>query len=184
MGAEYLRHRVYVDVLAGELWIAEDAAGELYFPIRPTCAALELDSVPALQRIKADTRLSGGLYKIRLPSGRGEQEQQCLASTEYAWWLALIDPRRFSPERRPLLEERQRVLMRLAKDIMLQRGAMPRITPARPSTPSAAAGAGAPFDVRGQLEQYFRCLKCGAPHIAVLDGAGWHVHLGVELGED
>jgi hypothetical protein len=46
---------------------------------------------------------------------------QCLQSDEYTWWLALIDPRRFKVERQSLLEQRQRVLMRLAKEIMLKR---------------------------------------------------------------
>src|SRR5689334_16132108 len=169
----YVRHRVYVDVLAGEMWIAEDADGELYFPLRPSCAALELDSTTALETVKADTRLRPGLRRIKLPTAGGEQMQQCLASTEYAWWLALIDPRRFKPERRPALEERQRVLMRLAKEIMLQRGSIPRIAPALPATPAPA------LDVRGEIEAHWRCLKCGAPHVAVLDGAGWHLHLGV-----
>jgi hypothetical protein len=121
-GDTYIRHRVYVDVIASELWVAEDAIGELYFPIRSTCAALELDSTTALETIKVDSRLVPGLRGIRLPTPpRGEREVQCLRSDEYTWWLALIDPRRFKPERRSLLEERQRVLMRLAKEIMLKR---------------------------------------------------------------
>lgn len=180
--AEYVRHRVYVDVLAGELWIAEDADGELYLPIRPTCAALDLDSIPTLQRIKADSRLASGLRKIRLPSGRGDQEQQCLASTEYAWWLALIDPRRFSPVRRDLLAERQRVLMGLAKEIMLKRQQLRTIPPGGKPSPVAPQFIQAPAtDVRGQMEGTFHCLRCGAPHLLVIDGAGWHLHLGVEV---
>ena len=117
-----MRHRVFVDVLGEELWVAEDAEGELYFPVRPTCKALDLDSTTALATIKADSRLNGGMVKIRLPTdGRGDQEQQCLRSLEYGWWLALIDPRRFAEEKRGELEKRQRVLMQLARDIMLKR---------------------------------------------------------------
>ena len=112
----YIRHRVYVDVLATDLWVAEDQVGELYFPIRATCGSLELDSTTALETIKADSRLFPGLRAIRLPTPpRGEREVQCLRSDEYTWWLALIDPRRFKPDRRTLLEERQRVLMRLQR---------------------------------------------------------------------
>src|SRR5689334_276993 len=115
--AQYVRHHPYVEVIGGYLWVAEDAAGELYFPVRPTCEALEIGSQTALERIREDSRLSPGLRAIKLPTAGGEQEQQCLASTEYAWWLALIDPRRFKAERHALLMERQRVLMSLAKEI-------------------------------------------------------------------
>src|SRR5215469_15860598 len=118
----YVRHRVYVDVIASELWVAEDAEGELYVPVRQTCSSLDLDSTTSLETIKADSRLAPGLRSIRLPTPpKGEREVQCLRSDEYTWWLALIDPRRFKPDRRPLLEARQRVLMRLAKEIMLKR---------------------------------------------------------------
>jgi hypothetical protein len=170
----YVRHRVYVDVLAGDLWIAEDLEGELYFPLRPTCAALDLDSPTALATIKADSRLQPGLRHIKLPTAGGDQAQQCLASTEYSWWLALIDPRRFLADRRPLLQERQRVLMRLAKEILLQRGQVYRI-------PANGAGSAVQAEATGSVETHFRCLKCGAPHIAVIDGTGWHIHLGVDV---
>jgi hypothetical protein len=33
----------------------------------------------------------------------------------------------------------------------------------------------------GQLEGDFQCLKCGAPHHLIIDGAGWHLHLGIEM---
>jgi len=171
----YVRHRVYVDVIASELWVAEDADGELYFPIRPTCGSLELDSTTALETIKADSRLAPGLRGIRLPTPpRGEHEMQCLRSDEYTWWLALIDPRRFKPERRPLLEERQRVLMRLAKEIMLKRTEL-RMLPSPRSTPSDE------IIGHGRLEGDFRCLRCGAPMHLSIDGTGWHLHLGVEV---
>jgi P22_AR N-terminal domain len=154
-GDTFVRHRVYVDVIANELWVAEDAAGELYFPIRPTCASLELDSTTALETIKADSRLAPGLRSIRLPTPpRGEREVQCLRSDEFTWWLALIDPRRFKPERRPLLEERQRVLMRLAKEIMLKRTELRML-------PGQHAAVSEDILGHGRLEGDFRCLRCG-----------------------
>jgi hypothetical protein len=174
-GDTYVRHRVYVDVLANELWVAEDAAGELYFPIRATCASLELDSTTSLETIKADSRLVPGLRSIRLPTPpKGEREVQCLRSDEFTWWLALLDPRRFKSERRPLLEERQRVLMRLAKEIMLKRTAL-RMFPGQHTV--------ARDDIlgNGRLEGDFRCLRCGAPLHLTIDGTGWHLHLGVEV---
>lgn len=172
---EYIRHHVYVDVVGGYMWIAEDDAGELYFPVRPSCAALEVDSTTALETIKADSRLNTGLRKIRLPTEkRGEQEQQCLASTEYSWWLALIDPRRFAEERRPLLQERQRVLMSLSREVMLRQRDLRSLA-------RAARRAGTIETSGDGLEGRMRCQKCGAPHTIVIDGAGWHVHMGVEV---
>jgi hypothetical protein len=177
MGAthNHIRHRVYVDVLAHDLWVAEDQEGELYFPIRATCASLELDSTTALETIKADSRLYPGLRAIRLPTPpRGEREVQCLRSDEYTWWLALIDPRRFKDERRSLLEERQRVLMRLAKEIMLRRVEIQMLPKQRTDQPRDVESA-------GRLEGDFRCLRCGAPLHVTIDGSGWHLHLGVEI---
>ena len=174
-GGAFVRHRVYVDVIANELWVAEDAEGELYFPIRATCATLELDSTTALETVKADSRLVPGLRSIRLPTPpKGEREVQCLRSDEFTWWLALIDPRRFKPERRSLLEERQRVLMRLAKEIMLKRTELRMIPGQHIASSEVILG-------HGSLEGDFRCLRCGAPMHLTIDGASWHLHLGLEV---
>jgi hypothetical protein len=175
----YLRHHVFVEVLDDYLWIAEDESGELWFPVRPSCNALEIDSPTAIATIKEDSRLVDGLREIKLPSAGGDQTQQCLRSDEYAWWLALFDPRRFKdPVKRQRLQERQRILMRLAKDIMLQRQNLrPLIkqdtSPQRPAKWSGTATS------HGQMEGSFDCLSCGAPHFFVIDGNGWHLYLGV-----
>lgn len=169
---QYVRHHVFVEVLDDYLWIAEDYTEELYFPVRPSCAALEIDSTTALETIKVDSRLAPGLRRIKLPTPGGEQFQQCLRSDEYAWWLALIDPRRFKRERRQLLEERQRVLMRLSKEIMLKRYELKSLPKSRGAQSAVVAST-------GQMEAMFHCLNCGAPHLLVIDGAGWHVHLGI-----
>lgn len=177
MGKEetFVRHRVYVDVIANELWVAEDAEGELYFPVRPTCTSLELDSTTALETIKGDSRLAPGLRSIRLPTPpKGERVVQCLRSDEFTWWLALIDPRRFKSERRPLLEERQRVLMRLSKEIMLKRQELRML-------PGQHVAVSTDIQGNGRLEGDFRCLRCGAPMHLTIDGSGWHLHLGVQV---
>ena len=100
--------------------------GELYLPLRPTCSTLEIDSTTSLETIKADSRLAPGLRAIKRPTSGGEQRLQRLRSTVYSWWLALIDPRKFKQERRANLIERQRVLMNLARDIMLKRQELAR----------------------------------------------------------
>jgi len=170
----YVRHHVYVEVLDDYLWVAEDRAGELYFPLRATCTALDLDSTTALETIKADSRLAPGLFPIRLPTPtRGEREQQCLRSDEYTWWLALLDPRRFRPQRRELIEERQRVLMRLAKEIMLARSQLRRI-------PHRNADDAQPIAMAGNLRGDAHCPHCGGPVLVTYDGVGWRLHAGVE----
>lgn len=169
-GEQYVRHHVYVEVLDDYLWVAEDYQGNLYLPVRPTCAALELDSQTSIATIKADSRLAPGLFRIRLPSGGGDQLQQCLRSEEYSWWLMIVDPRRFKPERRALLAERQRVLMHLASDIVLKRRELKAL-------PQQRLPQSADIPVSGQTEGVLHCLNCGAPHLIVIDGTGWHAHL-------
>ncbi|HEX2348901.1 MAG TPA: phage antirepressor N-terminal domain-containing protein [Ktedonobacterales bacterium] len=175
-GERYVRHHVSVDVLDDYLWVAEDYQGNLYLPVRPICAALELDSATSIDTIKADSRLAPGLVRIQLPSAGGDQLQQCLRSEEYGWWLMIVDPCRFKPERRVPLAGRQRVLMRLAKDIVLKHSALKALPQQRmPQT--------ADIPVSGQAEGVLHCLNCGAPHLIVIDGTGWHAPLSTTWSE-
>jgi hypothetical protein len=183
---KYVRHHVFVDVLESWLWVAEDSDGDLYFPVNASCDALEMEARAAHDMIRRDNRIKPGVRSIRLPTAGGEQVQQCLRSPEYAWWLALIDPpRSATSEKRAILIERQRVLMGLAREIMV-RGRELDVLPSmsqRQATRSQASEA--PREVSaeasGAMEGHFRCLRCGAPHAFVIDGAGWHLHLGIEV---
>lgn len=183
----YIRHHIYVEILASWLWVAEDSEGELYFPLNASCEALEVETRAAHDLIRRDTRIQPGVCEIRLPTAGGEQVQKCLRSTEYAWWLALVDPpRSAAPEQRALLIERQRVLMGLARDILL-RGRELDVLPSfsrRQVTSTQFAPASLNMTdtaVTGAIEANFRCLICGAPHVMVIDGKGWHLHVGVEV---
>ena len=171
----YARHKAYLDVLEGELWLAEDSEGRLYFPIKPSCGYLGIGYDSALDTIKADSRLAPGLRQIKLPTPGGPQVQQCLRKLEYTWWLSLLDPRRFKEERRERIRERQRVLMDFAEDVILSQSKLEQLTRWRQSRQPAAA------EVHSSVEAHFSCLKCGAPHVAVIDGSGWHLHLGVPV---
>lgn len=173
----YARHKAYLDVLDGELWLAEDADGKLYFPVKPSCVYLGIDFDTSLDTIKADSRLVTGLRPIKLPTAGGPQVQQCLRKLEYTWWLSLLDPRRFREERRPKIVERQRILMEFAEDVILSQAKLDKLAQWRAYQRRQAEEA----QSGGQVEAHFRCLKCGAPHVAVIDGAGWHLHLGVEV---
>ncbi|HEV2459220.1 MAG TPA: phage antirepressor N-terminal domain-containing protein [Ktedonobacterales bacterium] len=176
----YVRHKAYLDVLDAELWLAEDADGRLYFPLKVSCGCLGIDFDTSLDTIKADSRLAPGLRTIKLPTAGGPQPQQCLRKLEYTWWLSLLDPRRFREERRAKIAERQRILMEFAEAAMLGAGKLAEVTRwrERRQTPQARS---AQADMRGPLEGTFHCLRCGAPHLLVIDGAGWHLHLGVEV---
>jgi len=175
---QFVRHRVYVDTLDSDLWIAEDATGRLHFPIRSSCTALGIDADNALDNIKADSRLSPGLQVIRLPSPGGDQPTQCLHSTEYSWWLAILDPRRFrhvSESQREEFTNRQRILMQLAEEIMLKRDEL-RHLHVRPA-------AAAPITVSGQISGDARCPHCRRPVHITIDGSGWHLHAGEEINQ-
>lgn len=171
----YVRHRVFVDVLDAELWVAEDASGELYFPVRPTCVILDTDSGKALERIKGDSRLNYSLCEILSPTPGGMQTLQHLASREYAWWLATYDPRRMREgEARDRMIERQRTLMGLAQEIMLKSRELLHL-------PERGEQDNGGLEVIGDLEAKFRCLKCGAPHIICITKSGWRLQLGVQV---
>jgi hypothetical protein len=73
-----------------------------------------------------------------------------------------------------LLEQRQRVLMRLAKEIMLKRTEVHMLPLGRKDQPRNV-------ESTGRLDGDFRCLRCGAPMHLTIDGSGWHLHLGVEV---
>jgi hypothetical protein len=64
--------------------------------------------------------------------------------------------------------------MRLSKEIMLKRQEL-RMFPGHHVAVSE--------DIQGNggLEGDFRCLRCGAPMHLTIDGAGWHLHLGIEV---
>jgi hypothetical protein len=175
---QYVRHRVYVDALGCEMWIAEDADGRLHFPIKASCVELGgIDSDNALEAIKADSRLAPGLDTIRMPSAGGDQPTQCLHSTEYAWWLALLDPRRFrslTEEQRQDFTRRQRILMQLAEEIMLKRTELKHLPVHRVVARSQAV------TMTGPLSGDTLCPLCNGPLHITIDMVGWHVHGGEE----
>jgi hypothetical protein len=72
------------------------------------------------------------------------------------------------------LEQRQRVLMRLAKEILLKRTEIHMLPVGRTDQPHSVESA-------GRLEGDFRRLRCGAPMHLTIDGSGWHPHLGIEV---
>jgi hypothetical protein len=172
----YIRHRVYVDALDCELWIAENSAGRLYFPVKASCVELGIDSDNALENIKSDSRLVPGLENIRLPSSGGDQPTQCLHSTEYAWWLALLDPRRFrslSDDQRVAFTKRQRILMQLAEDVMLKRDELKRLPQQR------AVISSQPVAMTGPLSGDAPCPMCKSMLHITISGDGWHLHGGL-----
>lgn len=167
----YIYRTEHVSVCDADLTIAQTDAGLLYFPIRPTCRALDIDSPSQIESIRGDSRFAPALAAIPLPSAGGAQLTQCLPRREYAWWLALIDPDRCKPSARRSLVMRQRALMDVADQVMLasDREAAGALMAGRPSLGVAVPG-----------EFHLNCLRCGAPHCLVLDATGAHLYVSEE----
>ncbi len=165
-GTHYVYHREYMAVCDVWLTFAEDEEGTIWFPVRPSCKALDVDSPSQLVVIKNDSRLQPGLKEIPIPAGRGAQRTQCLRRREYAWWLSLIDPDNCKVGTRHLLLERQRALMDLADRVMF----MNVVADNRIRADNSTSG-----------ELHFHCLRCGAPHCLIMDDNGNHLYVGEEV---
>lgn len=174
----YRRH-----IPACDAWvtIAEDIeTGALWFPIRPVCLALRVDSPSQIERIKRSWRLAPALRLIPIPTERRDngtwaraQQTQSLPYTEFCWWLGDVDPREATPAAREKLLIRQRALMDVARAVML--GDDATVAELR----QRVAGehlAGMQETVSGELHTH--CPVCHSPLCIVIAGA--HVVAGAE----
>jgi len=164
----------HVAVCGADLTIAQaESNGLWYFPIRPTCAALEIASQSQLETIRGDSRFAPALMAIPLPSAGGAQLTQCLPRRDYTWWLALIDPAKCKPAARSKLVMRQRAIWDVAEDVMLASD--------REAVGALLAGRKGGVAVPGEF--HLNCLRCGAPHCLVMGATGVHLYVGDEEGE-
>ncbi|HUY75794.1 MAG TPA: phage antirepressor N-terminal domain-containing protein [Ktedonobacterales bacterium] len=169
----YMYRTEHVAVCDADLTIAQTVVGLLYFPIRATCRALDIDAPWQIESIKGDSRFAPALASIPLPTAGGAQLTQCLPKREYAWWLAVIDPDRCKASVRRALVMRQRALMDVADQVMLASD--------REAVGALMAGRKGGVAVPGEV--HLNCLRCGAPHCLVLDTTGIHLYVGDEEGE-
>lgn len=171
VAVDLIYHREYVEVCNAWLTFAEDRNGDFWFPVGPSCRALNIDVTAQIEVVQADSRLKPWLRTMRLPFGtdaRGEwnnfQTTHCLRRREYAWWLANIDPNNVRASARPKLEARQRALMDLCDRVMFHKHE--ETIMAQTATFSG--------------EMHWRCLRCGAPHCVTMNGSHISIYLGQE----
>jgi hypothetical protein len=179
------RFRYYKHFLAiCDMWIviAEDVeTGTYWFPIRPSCLALRLDSPSQIEAIKRNWRIAPALHMLAVPTRQREdgtwsdaRQTQCLPWREYAWWLGGVNPED-APE--PLQEKlliRQRALMDLTESVMKQRddGAVEGMRARALQQEVRAAALG---------EVHTHCPVCQTPLCLVIEGA--HLVAGAEVEE-
>ena len=191
----YMRFRWYRRFLpACDAWltVAEDLdTGELWFPIRPLCLILGVDSPSQVERIKGSWRLAPALHQISIPADQRHdgtwsnvQQTSCLPFDEFAWWMGDIDPRGATPRIREKLLRRQRALMALARELQRADDAgveelARRISSDDGAAPRAGAATAAATVATGEI--HLHCPRCHTPICVVINGA--HVVPGVEVGE-
>jgi hypothetical protein len=143
------------------IWLAEDSACDLFFPMRPLITALGVDRPTQMAIIAEDTRLKGGARILKAPTRGGKQDVHYLRKREVAIWLTLIDPEKVAPRARGRVEEFQAALWHLAERIIFRR---------RRLADAGAAATGALIELHGAQRGEFTC-DCGRRHIIeIADG--------------
>lgn len=142
------------------IMLAEDEAGQLFYPVRPICDALQVDRPTQAAIIQTDSRTKKGARDIKAPTRGGRQEVLYLRRREVAVWLALIDPERVGPRARGRVEDFQNALWQLADKIVFKR---------RRGIEASAVDTGIRVDLHGEMRGEFIC--CGRRHIfKIADG--------------
>lgn len=179
---QFRYYKQYLAVCDTWLIVAEDIETELYwFPIRPSCQALRLDSPSQIEAIKGRWQIAPALQTIPIPTRQREDGTwykahltQCLPWREYAWWLGGIEPKDAPAPLRDTLLLRQRALMDVAANVMKQPDAgvveEMRDRALRREAHAVAIG-----------EVHTHCPVCQTPLCLVIAGA--HLVAGVEAQE-
>lgn len=134
--------------------IAEDENGEVWYPVRPMCKGLAVDSPTQAGIIRQDSRLSQHARDIRVPTPGGRQEQLCLTHKGVAIWLAGIDPHRVGKYARGRMEEYQDALWSLADKLVFSR---------RRTAEASAQGATVTTKLIGTQKGEALCPHCHQP---------------------
>lgn len=170
----YYRRRI--PVCDAWVTVAEDEeTGVFWFPIRPICKAMQVDSPSQIEVIKHSWKLAPALHVIPLPTDQradgtwiNVQQTQCLPKREFGWWLAVVEPSKSaSKDVRDKLLLRQRAISDFAEGLVDKSDEeLARL--AEPASPSQSAG-----------EVHTRCPVCHTPLCLVIGGV--HVVPGVEV---
>jgi P22_AR N-terminal domain len=138
------------------IMLAEDSAGDVFFPVRPLITALGVDRPTQMAIIQEDTRLKGGVRLVKkAPTCGGKQDVHYLRRREVAIWLTLIDPDKVAPRARGRVEEFQAALWQLADRIVFRR---------RRLAAGGATDTGMLIELHGAQRGEFTC-DCGRHHI-------------------
>ncbi len=173
-------YRRHIPVCDTWITVAEDEeTGVFWFPIRPICKAMQVDSPSQIEVIKHSWKLAPALQIIPVPTEQRKdgtwikaQQTQCLPKREFGWWLAIVEPSKTaSQEVRDKLLIRQRAISDLAESLVDKSDA--EVERARQALVSN--------DVRSTAdgEVLTRCPVCNTPLCLVIAGA--HVVPGVEV---
>lgn len=173
-------YRRHIPVCDTWVIVAEDEdTGVFWFPIRPICKAMQVDSPSQIEVIKHNWKLATAHHVIPIPTEQRQdgtwmraQQTQCLPKREFGWWLAIVEPgKSASQEVRDKLLIRQRAISDFAESLVDKNDAevvqtrRPLVTR---DTRATADG-----------EVLMRCPACGTPLCLVIAGA--HVVPGVEV---
>lgn len=141
--------------------LAEDDAGDIFFPVRPICEALQLQRSKQNAIIQADSRTQSGVRTIKAPTAGGQQDTLYLRKRECAIWLANIDPARVNGTAKGHLEDFQEDLWQLAEHTVFRRHRVAN---------ASVEDTGIVVQLSGELRGEFTC-ECGRRHVfEIADG--------------
>jgi hypothetical protein len=148
------------------IWLAEDSAGDVFYPARPIITTMGVDRPTQMAVIAEDTRLKRGLRIIKAPTRGGKQEVHYLRRHELGIWLALIDPEKVGERARGRVKDFQTALFHLAERIAFRR---------RRLADGLAEDTGVLVEMRGEQQGEFDC-ECGRHHIIKMSGGEMRVY--------
>lgn len=143
-------------------WIvlAEDGAGDVWFPVRPIIEALGVDRPTQQGIIQQDSRTKKGVRQIKAPTRGGKQTVLYIRQRECAIWLTLIDPDNVGELAKGRLEDFQGALWHIAERIIFKRAR---------GVAAAAHGPTASAKLSGVQSAIVPCPCCGELLIAELE---------------
>jgi hypothetical protein len=143
-----------------EIWLAQDRAGDIFYPARPLIEALGVQRTTQTAIMQEDSRLRRGLRIIdRAPTRGGRQTTIYLRKHEVSIWLAIIDPARLGERARGKgkLEQFQRDLFHLAQRLAFRQ---------RRLAEGVAEDIGLEVEIQGEQVTEYYCL-CGRRHVHI-----------------
>jgi len=156
----YTYDKAYLPRWNAEIPVATDGSRPSqvqWFPVRPICLVLGIDSRSQLAALKSNPRFGSALLEVPIKSNAGWRATICIRRDKLSHWLLDIDPQRCALKAREELDAFQQELLAEGDRILFGRA---------PRTPSHSRGLSA-YTVR--VEFRISCLDCGAPHYVLYE---------------